>query len=213
MHKFSGAFFGENGETGNFPTLFCEKFPWKNPCRDSRPARQPPAGTTGKTSRKSPAKTPAGAGEIAGRICQKQDRHQWPELCRAAATACRMAAPRGFMRAVSGLHQVYLRPPYSPPKPHARAERHPCKIHSQHHQHQQTAHTTPPHQPHRHRQHRGQSPQHSTTSTSRQPSPHHTATASASTHNSQPALHQAGQIGTTTAATGAATTTGPARRA
>lgn len=47
--------------------------------------------------------------------------------------------------------------PYSPPKPHARAERHPCKIHSQHHQHQQTAHTTPPHQPHRHRQHRGQS--------------------------------------------------------
>ena len=212
MHKFSGAFFGENGETGNFPTLFCEKVPWKNPCRDSRPARQPPAGTTGKTSRKSPAKTPAGAGEIAGRICQKQDRHQWPELCRAAATACRMAAPRGFMRAVSGLHQVYLRPPIAPQTP--------CKSRPTSLQNPQPApsaqqadskHRT--HQPHRHHQHRGQSPQHSTTSTSRQPSPHHTATASASTHNSQPALHQAGQIGTTTAATGAATTTGPARRA
>lgn len=173
LHKFSGAFFGENGETGNFPTLFCEKFPWKNPCRDSRPARQPPAGTTGKTSRKSPAKTPAGAGEIAGRICQKQDRHQWPELCRAAATACRMAAPRGFMRAVSGLYQVYLRPPIVPPSPMQEPPAIPAKSTAsttstagrqpapastghqhhqhrgqghtaQHHQHRQTAHTTAP---------------------------------------------------------------------
>lgn len=101
-----------------------------------------------------------------------------------------MAAPRGFMRAVSGLYQVYLRPPYSPPKPHARAARHPCKIHSQHHQHQQTAHTTPPHQPHRHRQHRGQSHtaqhhQHRQTAhtTAPQPAPAH---ATASQHHTKP---------------------------
>ena len=80
--------------------------------------------------------------------------------------------------------------PYSPPKPHARAERHPCKIHSQHHQHQQTAHTTPPHQPHRHRQHRGQSHtaqhhQHRQTAhtTAPQPAPAH---ATASQHHTRP---------------------------
>ena len=110
---------------------------------------------------------------IAGSVCQQQDRHQWPELCRAEATACRMAAPRGFMRAVSGLYQVYLRPPIVPPspmqEPHAipakstasttsTAGRQPApastghqhhqrrgKSHTaQNHQHQQTAHTTAP---------------------------------------------------------------------
>ena len=148
---------------------------------------------------------------IAGGIRQQQDRHQWPELCRAAETACRMAAQRGFMRAVSGLYQVYLRPPYSPPKPHARAARHPCKIHSQHHQHsRQTASTS---------QHRPPAPPaqrakpHSTEPPAPADSPHNSTTASASTRHRKPAPHQAGQIGTTTAATGATTTTGPARRA
>ena len=34
----------------------------KNPCRDSRPARHQPAGTTGKAPRKSPAKNSSGSG-------------------------------------------------------------------------------------------------------------------------------------------------------
>lgn len=36
--------------------------------------------------------------------------------CRTAATACRIAAPEGFTRTVSGLYPVYQRPPYSPPR-------------------------------------------------------------------------------------------------
>lgn len=37
--------------------------------------------------------------------------------CRERRRPCRIAAPRGFMRVVSGLYQGYIRPPYSPPRP------------------------------------------------------------------------------------------------
>ena len=131
--------------------------------------------------------------------------------------------------------------PYSPPKPHARAERHPCKIHSQHHQHSRQTASTSQHRPpappaQREKPHSTEPPApadsphntatpatpappaqrakpHSTAPSAPANSPHHSTTASASTRHSQPAPHQAGQIGTTKAATGATITTGQARRA
>ena len=108
---------------------------------------------------------------IAGGIRQQQDRHQWPELYRAAETACRMAAPRGFMRAVSGIYQVYLRPPIVPPSPMQEPNAIPAKS---------TASTTSTsRQPtqHRHTSHtgtastEGKATQHSTISTGKQPTP------------------------------------------
>lgn len=73
------------------------------------------------------------------------------------------------IRSIPGL----FTPPYSPPKPHARAARHPCKIRSQHHQNsRQTASTG-------HTSHtsttstKGTAAQHRATSTTRRPTPQH----------------------------------------
>lgn len=105
----------------------------KNPGQNGGTGRQPQTIAAGKARGKLQPKNSAGSGATwAAGIFQQQDRRRRREICRTAATACRTAAPKGFMRAVSGLYQVYLRPPYSPPKADARGQRQPCKITSQH---------------------------------------------------------------------------------
>lgn len=95
-----------------------------------------------------PPPTASGSGQR-----QHQDRRR--KLCRTAATACKRAAPKGFMRTVSSLYPIYQRPPYSPPTAHARGPHYPCKIRSKHHQHSRqtisTGHSR--HQCHRHSRH------------------------------------------------------------
>ena len=98
--------------------FFVKKFREKIRAESAGAADSRPAGTTGKASRKSPAKNSvesggkiAGGGYAGGRL------ERGPKSCRTAATACRIAAPRGFMRAVSSLYPVYLRPPIAPPRP------------------------------------------------------------------------------------------------
>ena len=173
---------------------------------DSR-QQAPPA----KPPRKARRKTPAGAGENRRERMPVAGPAPMAGIMQGGGDGLQNGRAEGFyargIRYIPGL----FTPPYSPPKPHARAERHPCKIHSQHHQHsRQTASTS---------QHRPPAPPaqrekpHSTEPPAPADSPHNSTTASASTRHSQPAPHQAGQIGTTKAATGATITTGPARRA
>lgn len=184
----------------------------KNPCRDSRPARHPPAGTTGKAPRKSPAKNSSGSGRESpgayassrtgtnGRNYTGRRRRlaEWPR--------------RGVLCA---RYQVYTRsisdPPIVPPSPMQEPNAIPAKSTASTTSTADSPHNTatpatpaPPAQ---------RAKPHSTAPSAPANSPHHSATASDGTHNSQPAPHQAGQIGTTTAATGPTATTGPARRA
>ena len=155
------------------------------------------AGRTGDRQQAPPAKPPEKPGEKAagnggrdspgggtgGAVDHRREHGRRP--CRERRRPCRIAAPRGFMRAVSGLYQVYLRPPYSPPRPHARAARHPCKIYSQHHRHSRptastghTSHTSATST-------EGTAEQHRATSTTRQPTPTAPQPALANTTDSQ----------------------------
>lgn len=119
------------------PAHFSRRFPWAFPwgapwesAHNGRPAdkRQAPEKSTGGRQAVKPPE--AGDGGPARRPASSRER--WTgtprrELCRATATACRMAAPEGFTRTVASLYPVYLRPPYSPPKAHARGKRQSCK--------------------------------------------------------------------------------------
>lgn len=146
----------------------------KNPCRDSRPARHPPAGTTGKAPRKSPAKNSSGSGrESPGAYASSRTGTNGRNY---AGRRRRLAEwpRRGVLCA---RYQVYTRSIYDPPivppspmqEPHAipakstasttsTAGRQPAPASTGHqhhqrrgqshtaqnHQHQQTAHTTAP---------------------------------------------------------------------
>ena len=177
------------------------------------------AGRTGDRQQAPPAKPPEKPGEksagnggrdspgggTGGAVDHRREHGRRP--CRERRRPCRIAAPRGFMRAVSGLYQVYLRPPDSPPPPDARAARHSGNIHSRSHQH------------------RGQAPQRTGqaigteataeagTAIATTTSQHSTTTAAPNQHNSRTAPPQADRTGAPTTATGPTMTNGPARRA
>ena len=177
------------------------------------------AGRTGDRQQAPPAKPPEKPGEKAagnggrdspgggtgGAVDHRREHGRRP--CRERRRPCRIAAPRGFMRAVSGLYQGYIRPPYSPPKAMKEPPTIPAKSHS------------------RSRQHRGQAPQRTGqaigaeataeagTATAAANSQHSTTTAAPNQHNSRTAQPQAGGTGAPTTATDPTTTAGPARSA
>lgn len=130
-----------------------------------------------------PAKPPEKPGEnppkMGGGILQgdghggavEKRRGNGRRICRGRRRPCRIAAPKGFMRAVSGLYQGYIRPPYSPPQGHARAARHPCKIQQPEQQERQTGTATASTTGDRHRRAAGIAQQTQHHSHSSQPAP------------------------------------------
>lgn len=86
----------------------------------------------------------------------EEDGHRGGTGCRTAATACRIAAPKGFTRTVSSLYPVYQRPPYSPPRALQALPCNPAKStatarHSRPQQRTEEQHSRPPDIQHRHR--------------------------------------------------------------
>ena len=138
-------------------------------------SRRPAAGTTGKASRKAGQKSAENGGGILqgdghGGAAENR-RGNGRGICRGRRRPCRIAAPKGFMRAVSGLYQGYIRPPYSPPQGHARAARHPCKIQKPEQQERQTGTATASTTGDRHRRAAGIAQQTQHHSHSSQPAP------------------------------------------
>lgn len=111
------------------------------------------------------------------------------------------------MRAVSGLYQGYIRPPYNPPKAMQEPPAIPAKSHSRSRQNSRRA-------PQRTGQARGtEATAEAGTTTATTTSQHSTTTAAQNQHNSRTAPPQADRTGAPTTATGPTMTAGPARRA